>query len=64
MKTDIATTEELSTLVPSDRVLVSESGLRERADLDRMAAVGARRFLIGESFMKQDDVAAAVQSLL
>lgn len=64
LKTDIATTEELSGLVPPDRVLVSESGLRVKADLDRMAAAGARRFLIGESLMKQDDVAAAVRNIL
>lgn len=64
LKTDTRTTEELSALVPRDRVLVSESGLRVRADLDRMAAAGARRFLIGESLMKQDDVAAAVRDLL
>lgn len=63
LKTDIATTEELSSLVPRDRVLVSESGLRTKADLDRMGAAGARRFLIGESLMKQDDVAAAVRDL-
>lgn len=64
LKTDIATTEELSALVPRDRVLISESGLRLRSDLDRMAAAGAHRFLIGESLMKQDDVASAVRDLL
>ncbi len=64
LKTDIATTEELSALVPEDRVLISESGLRVRSDLERMARAGAHRFLIGESLMKQDDVSAAVQSLL
>jgi len=64
LKTDIATTEDLATRVPGDRVLVSESGLYTRADLDRMARAGARRFLIGESLMKQQDVAAAVRALL
>lgn len=64
LKTDIATTELLATRVPVDRVLVSESGLYARSDLDRMAEAGARRFLIGESLMRQPDVTAAVQALL
>ncbi|MFO1080729.1 MAG: indole-3-glycerol phosphate synthase TrpC [Reyranellaceae bacterium] len=61
---DLATTEALAPRVPKDRVLVAESGLGTPADLARMAAVGARAFLIGESFMRQPDVAAAVRSLL
>ncbi|WP_019643658.1 indole-3-glycerol phosphate synthase TrpC [Novispirillum itersonii] len=64
LKTDIATTELLAARVPADRVLVSESGLYARSDLDRMAEAGARRFLIGESLMRQPDVTAAVQALL
>jgi len=62
--TDLATTEALAPSVPADRALVCESGLKTRADLERMAAAGARRFLIGESFMRQPDVAAAVAALL
>ncbi|MBV8410847.1 MAG: indole-3-glycerol-phosphate synthase TrpC, partial [Alphaproteobacteria bacterium] len=50
--------------VPKDRVLVAESGLATPADLLRMARVGASAFLIGESFMRQPDVEAAVRSLL
>jgi indole-3-glycerol phosphate synthase len=61
---DLATTEALAPLVPSDRVLVCESGLFTREDLDRMAGVGARCFLIGESLMRQDDISGAVRELL
>jgi indole-3-glycerol phosphate synthase len=64
MVTDLATTESLAAACPPDRVLVAESGLKTRADLDRMAAVGARRFLVGESLMRQPDVAAATTRLL
>ena len=61
---DLATTEALASAVPADRMLICESGLYNAADLSRMAEVGARCFLIGESFMRQDDVAAAVRSIL
>ncbi len=61
---DIATTEALSKNVPADKIMVCESGLFERSDLERMAAVGARCFLIGESLMRQNDVAAATRALL
>lgn len=61
---DIATTEQLSDLVPDERIMVCESGLFDRSDLDRMSKVGANCFLIGESLMRQDDVAAATRALL
>jgi indole-3-glycerol phosphate synthase len=61
---DLATTEELAAAVPRDRLLVSESGLYTPDDLDRMARAGARCFLVGESLMKKNDVAAATRALL
>ena len=64
LEVDLATTEALAPLVPGDRVLVCESGLFTRDDLERMADVGARCFLIGESLMRQDDIAGAVRELL
>ncbi|MHA1597492.1 MAG: indole-3-glycerol phosphate synthase TrpC [Alphaproteobacteria bacterium] len=60
----LETTEELAARVPADRVLVCESGLETPADLTRMAAVGAKRFLIGSSLMAEDDVEAATRKLL
>jgi indole-3-glycerol phosphate synthase len=64
LSVDIKTTEELAPRVPGDRLLVAESGLFVPQDLARMAAVGARAFLIGESLMRQADVAAATRVLL
>jgi indole-3-glycerol phosphate synthase len=61
---DIATTEALAPMVPADRMLICESGLYSPDDLARMARAGARCFLIGESLMRQDDVAAATAALL
>lgn len=64
LRVDLAVSEELATMAPHDRLLVAESGLNSRADLDRMAAVGAHCVLVGESLMRQADVAAAVRNLL
>jgi indole-3-glycerol phosphate synthase len=61
---DLATTEELAPLVPPDRFLIAESGIRNNEDLRRLSAVGLNCYLVGESLMRQDDVAAAVRDLL
>ncbi|WP_299768445.1 indole-3-glycerol phosphate synthase TrpC [uncultured Tateyamaria sp.] len=58
------TTRNLSKQVPADRTIVAESGLNTPADLADLAMYGARTFLIGESLMRQDDVAAATRTLL
>lgn len=64
MTTDLATAEALAAMVPADRTLIAESGLFTPDDLARMARVGARCFLIGESLMRQEDVSAATRKLL
>jgi len=64
LQTDLAVTEQLAPLVPADRFMVAESGIRSTDDLRRLAAAGARCFLVGESLMRQPDVAAATRALL
>ncbi len=63
-ETTLETTRTLAARVPTDRLLISESGLNTQADLADLAAPGARTFLIGESLMRQADVTAATRSLL
>ncbi len=64
LETDLATTERLAPLVPPDRFLISESGMRTNADLRRLARAGSLSFLVGEGLMRQPDVGAAVRELL
>lgn len=61
---DLETTLQLAPMLPSDRQLVCESGLFTHADLARMMDAGIRRFLIGESLMRRDDVTAATRAIL
>ena len=60
----LETTRDLARRVPEDRLIVSESGLYTPADLADLAAYGARCFLVGESLMRQPDVATATRALL
>ncbi len=64
LRTDLATFERLAPRVPGDRLLVAESGITSPADVARMKAAGARAILVGESLMRQPDVAAATRALL
>ncbi|MEL6966665.1 MAG: indole-3-glycerol phosphate synthase TrpC [Pseudomonadota bacterium] len=60
----LTTTETLAPKIPDDRIVVGESGLFTPNDLLRMANVGVTTFLIGESLMRQSDVAGATRALL
>jgi indole-3-glycerol phosphate synthase len=75
-KVDLATTERLAARMHSSSrntqhatsnpppLLVAESGIHTRADVERLAKIGAQAILVGESLMKQADIGAKVRELL
>jgi indole-3-glycerol phosphate synthase len=62
-KTDLATTFRLIRGIPDDRLVVSESGISERKDIDRLIEAEADAVLIGETFMKSPDMRAKIREL-
>lgn len=61
--TDLHVTERLAGQVPEERLVVAESGIHERVDIERLNRAGARAFLIGESLMRATDIAGRLREL-
>ncbi|HEY2951828.1 MAG TPA: indole-3-glycerol-phosphate synthase TrpC, partial [Verrucomicrobiae bacterium] len=66
---DLATTMRLGARLGNsqgrpDRILVAESGIQTRADVERLQSAGARAILVGESLMKSGDIRGKVMELL
>ncbi len=62
--TDLESTFRVRDRIPPDVVLVSESGIRTRRDVERLEAAGVSAILVGESLMRSDDIGLAVERLL
>ena len=61
---DMGTTGRLAAMLPQGRFLVAESGISSRDDIRKLAADGAKAFLIGETLMREDDIGSKLQELL
>ncbi len=62
--TDLAHSLSLRSRVPADSVLVSESGIHTRADVERLEQAGIRAMLVGETLMRSDDIGKKLRELL
>jgi len=63
MTVSLDTTRRLAGLVPDDAILISESGIQSRTDIDDLSACGATAFLVGGSLLAAGDPAAALRAL-
>ena len=61
--TDLSTTLRLAEFVEDKQILVAESGIKDRADVQRMAGAGVRSLLIGETLMRSGDVGGTMANL-
>jgi indole-3-glycerol phosphate synthase len=57
---DMSLTEKLMPLIPNGKIIVAESGLNDKKTIEHLSSVGVDAFLIGEYFMRQDDIGAAL----
>ena len=62
--TDLGVTQRLAKRIPSDRLIVSESGIHQRDDVVHILEAGARAMLVGESLIRSDDMGGKILELL
>jgi len=62
--TDLATTERLAPMVPQEGLVVAESGISCRGDVERLQAAGAKAFLVGESLMREENIGMKLAELI
>jgi indole-3-glycerol phosphate synthase len=63
-ETSLTTTGRLAPLVPPERLIVAESGINTRKDIELLTSAGAKAFLVGESLMREADIGAKLRELL
>ena len=62
-KMDMSLTEKLVPLIPNGKIIVAESGLKDKETIKHLSTVGADAFLIGEYFMREDDIEASLRAV-
>ena len=60
---DMTLCDQLIPMIPNGKIIVAESGVSNRETIERLSSIGADAFLIGEHFMRQDDIEAEVKRL-
>jgi len=63
-KVDINTTRRLRSLIPKDRIMVSESGISNRSDVEKLKKWGVNTVLVGEALVTADDIPAKMKELI
>ena len=63
-KVDLATTEKLAKKIPAGTILVAESGIHNRADVERLKKCGAKAILVGESLLHEGNIQPKVRELI
>lgn len=61
---DLSTTERLISMIPKDRVIVSESGIRSHDDVAYLRSLGVNSVLIGEAFLRSSDIVGKVKEIM
>ena len=61
--TDLSVTRRLAPRIPSEKIIVSESGIHKREDVMQILEAGAKAMLVGESLIRADDIGARIQDL-